>query len=311
MGKDDNVQMMPTNDFEVRKKSKDFLNDMQNQGENFNLTTDQNTLLTMLGDHVDRQYAFRHQNAEKPQQLKILVLGGPGVGKTFVIERFTEMLEAAGLKSIVTAYTGVAVALHQNAETISSKFHMKILKKNDIKNTQLAQLDPIKDAAVLNKLNNDFGDLDYFIIDEVSMLDAVVFGQITQRLSEIMPKTSEDCGGINIILLGDFWQLPPVSGSPLYRDQLIQHAIIPTTRKVAENPTGPRFMGINLFESFQKYELNEYVRSSKDEQHTNFIKGMRSSSGKCGITHDLIHYLAQKQSNNSYIHRHMFFIIVN
>ena len=80
----------------------------------------------MLGSHVDK-----HHNGPKPLQLKVLVLGGPGVGKSFVIEQFTEMLDAAGLKSILTAYTGVAVALHKNAETISSKFHLKILKKDE------------------------------------------------------------------------------------------------------------------------------------------------------------------------------------
>ena len=84
----------------------------------------------MLGSHVDKQYEYRHRNGLKPLQLKVLVLGGPGVGKSFVIEQFTEMLEAAGLKSILTAYTRVAVALHKNAETIFSKFYLKILNKH-------------------------------------------------------------------------------------------------------------------------------------------------------------------------------------
>ena len=125
------------------------------------------------------------------------------------------------------------------------------------------------------------------------MLDAVVLGQIIQRLVEIM-KNTEDFGGIHVILLGDFWQLPPVSGSPLYRDLLILLGIIPSNRKTEDNPLGPRALGIKVFQTFAKFELNEYVRSSVDQVHTNFIKQMRSFSGNCGITQELIQYLANK-----------------
>ena len=264
MGKNEDVQEMQTVDFDVRIKSSEFIENLETKQEKINLTADQQNLLTMLGNHVDKQCAYRHRDGVKPPQLKVLVLGGPGVGKSFVIERFTEMLENAGLKSIVTAYTGVAVSLHKNAETISSKFHLKILKKDEKKNTPLMPLDPIKDAALIQKLKNDFRDIDYLIIEESSMVDGITFGNMGDRTSEILAKLSEEFGGVNVILVGDFWQLPPVSGMSLYRDVLIQYGVVPAKTKIEEYPIGPRFKGIVIFSKFQKFELNEYVRSSKD-----------------------------------------------
>ena len=125
-------------------------------------------------------------------------------------------------------------------------------------------LDPIKDATLIQKLKNDFRDIDYLIIEESSMVDGITFGNMGDRTSEILAKLSEEFGGVNVILVGDFWQLPPVSGMSLYRDVLIQYGVVPAKTKIEEYPIGPRFKGIVIFSKFQKFELNEYVRSSKD-----------------------------------------------
>jgi len=54
----------------------------------------------------------------------------------------------------------------------------------------------------------------FVIIDEISMVDAVFLGKISSRLSEITHNNAS-FGGKNVILVGDFFQLPPVGGDSL------------------------------------------------------------------------------------------------
>src|SRR5580692_5841616 len=55
------------------------------------------------------------------------------------------------------------------------------------------------------------------MIDEKSMIDLKMFSLIDDWLWVIFPATSHmPFGGINILICGDFYQLPPVGGRPLY-----------------------------------------------------------------------------------------------
>ena len=63
---------------------------------------------------------------------------------------------------------------------------------------------------------NSLKDIDTLIIDEVSMVSASLFSFISDMFSVIKQQTIA-FGGVNVILVGDLAQLPPVSGSPVYR----------------------------------------------------------------------------------------------
>ena len=55
------------------------------------------------------------------------------------------------------------------------------------------------------------------MIDEKSMIDLKMLLLIDDRLRVIFPVTSHlPFGGINILISGDFYQLPPMGGKPLY-----------------------------------------------------------------------------------------------
>jgi hypothetical protein len=66
------------------------------------LTTDQFTLLQYLSKHVHQQYEFKQDVGAgvpivpKPPQLKVFILGGPGVGKTTIMNIFKDMTANAG-----------------------------------------------------------------------------------------------------------------------------------------------------------------------------------------------------------------------
>ena len=55
------------------------------------------------------------------------------------------------------------------------------------------------------------------MINEKSMVDLKIFSLINDQLHVIFPATSHrPFGGINILICGDFYQLPSVGGKPLY-----------------------------------------------------------------------------------------------
>jgi ATP-dependent DNA helicase PIF1 len=72
--------------------------------------------------------------------------------------------------------------------------------------------------TVLSNLQRVFNGVKYLIIDEKSMLGLKTLGWIDLRLREIFPRSSDEFfGGLSVMLIGDFFQLPPVLNKPLYQ----------------------------------------------------------------------------------------------
>lgn len=131
----------------------------------------------------------------------VFLTGEPGAGKTYTINTFTDWLDESGICYAVTASTGIA-ASHINGSTIHSWSGIGIMKNleeidiNSIKYNKYAQK-RILPAEVL-------------ILDEVSMLDSVFIDDLDKVLKELH-RNEEPFGGIQVVMVGDFFQLPPVS----------------------------------------------------------------------------------------------------
>jgi ATP-dependent DNA helicase PIF1 len=135
---------------------------------------------------------------------KSIFLTGPGgTGKSFLIKEVFEHLSKPGHSVSLTAMTGcAALLLHSKAKTLHSWSGIGLgadvvpLLVGKIKKSNRARLRWIK--------------TDTLVIDEVSMLTAELF----EKLEEIARKIRKDerpFGGIQLIMVGDFFQLPPVS----------------------------------------------------------------------------------------------------
>ena len=111
------------------------------------------------------------------------------------------------------------------------------------------------------------------VIDEVSYICPTFLGQIDNRLRQIMAEPETPFGGVAVMLMGDFFQLPPVGNSlTLFRAcvQMYQE------KKELENGVGPKTRGTALFGKFEKLELTQQMRAALDLEHTNFLNRMRT-----------------------------------
>lgn len=127
--------------------------------------------------------------------------GNPGSGKTYLVNRYIEYLRSRGVKPAITASTGIA-ATHIGGRTIHSWSGIGI--RDQLSGRDLAGI--ARNRAVVRRLESDAP----LIIDEVSMLDARLLDMVDRVLKKIRGSFLP-FGGRQVILTGDFFQLPPVS----------------------------------------------------------------------------------------------------
>lgn len=131
----------------------------------------------------------------------VFLTGEPGAGKTHTIGLFTEWLDSQKKEYAITASTGIA-ASHLDGSTIHSFSGLGI--RRDLNRDQL---DAIKrNHWVCEKIRP----VKVLVIDEISMLDAVTVNDVSNILAAVH-NNDKPFGGIQVIFVGDFFQLPPLS----------------------------------------------------------------------------------------------------
>lgn len=138
----------------------------------------------------------------------VFLTGAPGAGKTYVLNEFIRQVRADSANVAVTASTGIA-STHIDGQTIHSWSGVglaNVLTPNLLKTIKTRRRRKIQAADVL-------------IIDEVSMMHAWLFDMVDQVCREVR-HDPRPFGGLQVVLSGDFFQLPPVSVSGRDRDVL-------------------------------------------------------------------------------------------
>jgi ATP-dependent DNA helicase PIF1 len=128
----------------------------------------------------------------------VFLTGQAGVGKTTLIKSFLEGKNPRRFP--VIAPTGVA-ALLAGGRTAHSAFGLKTMAGDD--EDIIAEV--LSNDKVCVRLESWKG----FLLDEVSMVDARMFN-IMERIAREVRGTSEPWGGLRVVAVGDFAQLPPV-----------------------------------------------------------------------------------------------------
>lgn len=133
----------------------------------------------------------------------VFFTGTAGTGKSVVLRAIIESLRRVhgAHRVAVTASTGLA-ACHIGGVTLHSEFNIGLGDKN-----AEYYIKQIKSQQKNYQKLNSFAVL---IIDEISMIDAKLFDKI-DYITRIIRKNDKPFGGMQVVLCGDFYQLPPIN----------------------------------------------------------------------------------------------------
>lgn len=132
----------------------------------------------------------------------VFLTGQPGAGKTYTINEYVSWLQKNGVYPAITASTGIA-ATHIGGVTIHSWSGIGL--SSDMTDDDIERL--IDKPWIREKV----GSAKVLIIDEISMLDGKTFDLIDRVCRRAKHRDNVAFGGIQVVLVGDFFQLPPVS----------------------------------------------------------------------------------------------------
>lgn len=134
----------------------------------------------------------------------VFLTGSAGSGKTHVLKTYIALLKKAGVEVGITASTGIA-ATHLEGMTIHSWAGIGI-------KDQLTVSD-LKSLVKKSYLKKRFTQTDVLIIDEASMLRPAQLDMVDQ-IARAFREPFKPFGGMQIILSGDMFQLPPIQSGP-------------------------------------------------------------------------------------------------
>lgn len=152
----------------------------------------------------------------------VLVTGVAGCGKSTVLRHWRSR---ATDRALVLAPTGVA-ALNVGGSTIHRAFGFR------------PNMD-VSDPRITLKVKSLLHTIDTIVIDEVSMLRADLLHAMDVVLRSVK-RSEAPFGGVRMVMVGDFWQLPPVVRSEEERDMEENH--------------GSRYGWVFFAPAFQKLE---------------------------------------------------------
>lgn len=151
----------------------------------------------------------REAVSQSLQSEMLVITGGPGTGKTTVVQAIIRLAEQEGLRIVLCAPTGrAAKRLAETTERKAKTIHRLLVPEGFAGGRQVFEYNETKQLPA-----------DLVIVDEVSMLDMEMLYHLLQALSP-------HC---RCILVGDADQLPSVGAGAVLHD-IIQSEILPVVR---------------------------------------------------------------------------------
>ncbi|XP_061175632.1 uncharacterized protein LOC133184560 [Saccostrea echinata] len=211
-----------------------------------------------------RDWCMKKKNGQNPEPFHVFVTGGAGTGKSHLIKcifyEATRLLAHVSenpddLTVLLTAPTGTA-AFNINGLTIHSA--LGIFKSLSVNHALLSE-------EKMNKLRSKLENLQILIIDEISMVNKRLLFFVHERLRQLK-KMPENCvfGGVSVIAVGDFYQLPPVRTKR-------------SDKLYVNDPSNPVNQLWN--DLFTIVELDEIMRQREDSLFAELLNRLRVKKG--------------------------------
>lgn len=201
----------------------------------------------------------------------IFLTGKAGTGKTTLLKR----IKATSTKKMaVIAPTGVA-AMNAKGTTINSFFQLPPgsffpgdISLENLQSGFISIQSMVSDLSYSREKLSLFNELDLLIIDEVSMVRCDLLDVIDAILRSVR-KNTMPFGGVQLLLIGDLYQLPPVSKredwsflsraypSPYFFDALVirKNPVLQIELTTVFRQTEPEF--INILNDIRNNQINE------------------------------------------------------
>lgn len=177
--------------------------------------------------------------------MSVFITGAAGAGKTYVLNRAIRAMRDQGLSVAVTASTGIA-ATHLNGRTIHSWSGVGVA---ECITSQLMK-------TIRSRRRKQLQAADVLVIDEVSMMHAWLLDMV-EEVCRTIRRDDRPFGGLQVVLSGDFFQLPPVSVSGRNRDLIaLSDEFIAARDRYAQSGKNPEGF---ISESFAWDALNPTI----------------------------------------------------
>jgi ATP-dependent DNA helicase PIF1 len=139
----------------------------------------------------------------------IFLTGAAGSGKTYLLNKYINYLKDNQVGVAVTASTGIA-ATHLQGTTIHSWSGIGV--RNHITQKDLEKL------MTTPRIKRNYKKTKVLIIDEISMLPKHQLDMVDSIARYILGR-EQAFGGMQVVLCGDFFQLPPIFFNPLEKEK--------------------------------------------------------------------------------------------
>jgi GTPase SAR1 family protein len=187
------------------------------------------------------------------QECNVLLTGAAGSGKTFLIEKFSGWAKGNNKRVAITATTGIA-ATNINGKTIHNYCNLGISNKTDLlDNENVLNLAIRMKSSYKSAIKNT----DILIIDEISMLHDYQLNA-ADKIIRTVRNNNAPFGGLQVILCGDFFQLPPITQNNEQANFIIQ----------AQSYVNGKF---------KVCYLEEFWRQNKDDNLIKILNAIRSN----------------------------------
>ena len=122
----------------------------------------------LFDDYFQQLATSKITGQQRPKPPRVFVHGGPGVGKTFLINAIHESMEKHGFSSSSCALTGVASGALPDKRTMHSTFGIKVGNKKQQDLQSFMELTNTELINVRARLNLE--SLELFVLDELSTI---------------------------------------------------------------------------------------------------------------------------------------------